>query len=93
MPCRSDLPNHVVVAVRHKQIAGVIQSDCERIVEPRGGPLAIVASRRPGLASQGGHVASRRDLSDGVVGRVRDIDIAGCVHCHAARVVEQRHAG
>ena len=84
--CR-DLADAIIVEVRDVDIARAIHCHRSGVVQFRGRSRPIISAKaRSAVArNRGDDAASRCDLADAIVAAIRDVEIAGTVHCHTPR--------
>ena len=70
---RRHLPDCVIIAIRHRQIARVVHRHAGRIIKPRRAAGGISAARNSRFAGQCRHQPRRRHLPERVVTGVRHI--------------------
>ncbi|GEM_PF-2773452 len=85
---RSHLPDRAVSELGNVEIAGTIQCQPRRIAEPRVDAYAIPPAGTACKARHGCHLASRSDLSNGIIHAIRDIKISRAVHRDSCRGIE-----
>ncbi len=83
-----NLPDRVVVGVRHIRDARRIHRQAVGIVELRHRTEAIAAAGTVRLTRQRGDGRAGRDLPDGAVASVRQPDVAAAIHRQAGRIVK-----
>src|SRR5205807_6306546 len=89
---RSDLTDRVVIRVGDIDIARVIHCYAGWPIEARAAAGAIGTAFDANQTGQCAHYAGRSDLADRVVNRVRHVNIARVIRCHAVWQVEARGA-
>ncbi len=80
----------MVAGIGHIDIARAIGCDAARQKETCRGPGSIGAANNAGRTGERAHDACGRDLADGVVEHISDIDIARAVGGDAARGIKAR---
>ena len=85
-PSGGDFADRVVVGVGDVDIARTIDRHPTRAVEARVSTVAIEVTRIGAVAArERAHAAARRNLAEGVVARIRDVDVARTVHGNPVR--------
>ena len=87
---RRHLANEVVGRIRDVDVSIAIHRHSIRSVKPRRAAGAVGRARDPGRTRQGGDEPPGGYLAEGVIVRVRDVDVAVAIHRHAFRQVETR---
>ena len=87
---RGDLANRAVGGVGDVDIARRVDCQVQRRSEARGGPGGIGRAPRARRTGKRGDGARRRDLADGAVAGVGDVEVAVLVARHAGGIEEPR---
>jgi hypothetical protein len=82
----------MVGELRHKKVTPFIPSDAHRSVEAGVAVCPVGAAVAPGPSGHCAHHPGRRNLADGVVAGIRDIDIACAVNRDTISLIEPRLA-
>ena len=85
-----DLADGEVEVVGDVEVAGSVAGDAAGRVEARRGAAAVDSSLGAGLAGECGDLPGGRDLADGAVAGIGDVEVAGSVADDALGVVEAR---